>query len=65
MNSQLSYIASQSRNQDLLRAAQCEHRFDAAQSQRRTPDHGRRTLHLGIGRRWLAVAIRRAAVNRA
>lgn len=64
MNPELSYIAAQTHYQDLLRAAQREHRFDAAQSRSRTASKTK-TVHLRISSPWRALAIRRAAVGKA
>jgi hypothetical protein len=65
MNSELSYIHSQTHGQELLQAAQHEHRFDAAASRSRKPRRSETTLKVRVGHPWRALALRRAAMGKA
>lgn len=63
MNPELSYIQAQCHRQDLLRAAQHEHRLEATRS-RRQPAVKHRILNLRIGSSWRVLTLRRAAVGK-
>jgi len=63
MNPELSYIQMQCRSHELLRAAQSEHRFEAAPSRSR-PAPVTRALNLRMGLSWRGLITRRPAIGK-
>jgi hypothetical protein len=63
MNPELAHILSETRRQDLLRAARCEHHLEVTRSWRSRTSRSPRKARLNGA--WRALAVRRPAIGKA